>query len=330
MIDNSKNDPTTPVYRFALDVNDSVIWNKNDLIKFLASHQGRVIDLEIPEGVCLRSLGLFDILDAFNFKSITVRSFNLVQEPYRNYKLQGHILSFRYFDVPSQSDYVNYHSWTGNKLFGALYNRPTWTRIGLASTLYVKHKDITSLNFRFNPHDPDQRPMFELDQLFVAHPESVLNFGKTYHHLPLQLEQCDSYTVGATTKAHTDQLAQFYPDFLIDIVAETFVKGRSFYPTEKTTRPMLMKKPFIIMGPKCFLIHLRQMGFRTFHEFWNEEYDGHGMEQRYTRILDLIDNLANKPMDELQDMYQRMQPILDHNYQLLIEKKFTRDITYVE
>jgi len=29
-------------------------------------------------------------------------------------------------------------------------------------------------------------------------------------------------------------------------------------------------------------------------------------------------------------MYGRMQSILDHNYQLLLEKKFTREITYVE
>lgn len=84
------------------------------------------------------------------------------------------------------------------------------------------------------------------------------------------------------------------------------------------------------MGPKCYLIHLRQMGFQTFHDFWDEDYDGHGMEQRYTRILDLIDSLAKKSPQELQDMYAQMQPILDHNHQLLIEKTFTRNITYVE
>ncbi len=324
------NNPNGVHGRLSLDLNDSVIWNKQELLEFLACHQGGVIDLEIAEGACLRSLGLFDILDAFNFKSITIRSFNLVQEPYRNYKLQGHALSFRYFNVPPETNYVDYHQWTGKKIFGALYNRPTWSRIGLASHLYVNHSEQTALNFRFNPHEPDQRRMFELDQLFAVHPESIANFGKTYHHLPMQLEQQDSYTMGGTTKTHTDQLAKFYPEFLIDVVAETFLRGRSFYPTEKTTRPMLMKKPFILMGPKCFLIHLRQMGFRTFHEFWDEDYDGHGMEQRYTRILDLINTLAKKSKDELQDMYQRMQPILDHNHQLLIEKKFTREITYVE
>jgi hypothetical protein len=47
-------------------------------------------------------------------------------------------------------------------------------------------------------------------------------------------------------------------------------------------------------------------------------------------ILDLIDSIASKTEQELQDMYSCMQDILDHNHRLLIEKKFTKDIVYVE
>ena len=93
---------------------------------------------------------------------------------------------------------------------------------------------------------------------------------------------------------------------------------------------MLMKKPFIHMGPKCFLIHLRQMGFKTFGDYWDEDYDGHGVAERYKRILQLIDSLASKSHAELQDMYDHMRPVLDHNYELLLSKKFTTQITYVE
>jgi hypothetical protein len=131
-------------------------------------------------------------------------------------------------------------------------------------------------------------------------------------------------------KKFTDQVAEFYPDFLIELVAETFCTGRTFFPTEKTTKPMLLQKPFIIMGPKCFLIHLRQMGFRTFHDFWDEDYDGHEGLHRYVRILKLIEDLANKSVNELEDMYQAMQPILEHNYQLLLERSYTTQIEYVE
>lgn len=324
------NDPHAEVGRFVLDVNDSVIWNRQELFEFLVKHQGKVVDLEISEGPCLRSIGLFDLLDPFSFKSITIRTFNIIQEPWKDYKIHGRTMSYQYFNVPPNLDYTPYHQWNGEHTFGAFYNRPTWSRIGLAAFLQKYHQIQTTLNFRFNPHDMDQRPMFELDRLFNIDAESVKNFTDVYHTFPQLLEEADGYTPGVTTTAHTDQLSQFYPNFLIDVVAETFISGRSFYPTEKTTRPMLMKKPFIIMGPKCFLIHLRQMGFKTFHDFWDEDYDGYSPDIRYLKILELINSISTKSKEELVELYNRMQPILDHNYNLLMTKTFTKDIVYVD
>jgi hypothetical protein len=330
MQDLSPNNPAGCQDRFSFDLNDSRIWNINEFIKFLVDNQGRVIDIEIPEGVALDSIGIYDLLDLFSFKSVTIRTFNLVQQPHPVYKLNFHPLAFKYFNVSPNTDYSQYHTWSGKYTFGAFYNRPTWSRIGLASHLHSYHSGKTMLNFRYNPGDADSRNMFELDQLFQIDPNSLEYFGQLIPALPLQVEAVDGYTIDVSTKEHTEQLSEFYRDFLIDIVSETFVRGRCFYPTEKTVRPMLMKKPFIHMGPKCFLIHLRQMGFQTFNDFWSEDYDGHSMDQRYKYIIKLINNLSLKSADELQDMYYRMQPILDHNYQLLLTKQFTREITYVE
>jgi hypothetical protein len=72
------------------------------------------------------------------------------------------------------------------------------------------------------------------------------------------------------------------------------------------------------------------MGFKTFHDFWSEDYDGLKPREKYIAILELIDSLAKKSVDELQDMYARMQPVLDHNYELLKSNKFKREVTYVE
>jgi hypothetical protein len=330
MQDISPNNPAGCQDRFSFDLNDNRIWNINEFIKFLVDNQGRVIDIEIPEGVALDSIGIYNLLDLFSFKSVTIRTFNLVQQPHPVYKLNFHPLAFKYFIVSPNTDYNQYHSWSGKYTFGTFYNRPTWSRIGLAAYLHTHHCDKTLLNFRYNPEDTDIRNTFELDQLFQIDPKSLEYFGQLMPVLPLQVEPVDGYTINASTKEHTEQLSEFYRDFFIDIVSETFVRGRCFYPTEKTVRPMLMKKPFIHMGPKCFLIHLRQMGFRTFGDFWSEDYDGYGMDQRYKYILELIDTLAAKSKQELQDMYARMQPILEHNYRLLLTKQFTREITYVE
>jgi hypothetical protein len=202
--------------------------------------------------------------------------------------------------------------------------------MGLAGHLQINHKDQSVINFRSNPHDDNDRRLFEMQKLFEIDISSARNFLLAADSFPLQVEDTDTYVSGVSTEKHTEPLAGFYQDFLIDIVAETFVNGRNFFPTEKTTRPMLLKKPFITMGPKCHLIHLHQMGFKTFGNFWDEDYDGYGIKHKYTKIINLIDTLSNQSTDQLAQMYADMQPILDHNYNLLIEKKFSKTVNYVE
>jgi hypothetical protein len=305
---------------------DGYIWNRDDFIKFLISNQGEEILISIrSEGACLKTAGVYALLDLFKFKQVTIRTSNIF-EAHDLYTIDIHD-AFKFFKV-SDVDYAQYHTWSQNKLFGVLYNRPIWHRIGIASHVLHNHADKAVINFRANPHSEDDRKLFELQKLFEVNPTSALQFLQ--HDFPVQLENQDGYTVGATTVQHTDQLASFYRDFLIDIVAETFVAGKTFFVTEKTVRPMLMKKPFIVMGSKCFLIHLRQMGFKTFNDFWSEDYDGYAGKDRYNQILDIVDKLAKKSLDELGEMYYNMNSILDHNYNLLLSQRYNQVLEYVD
>jgi hypothetical protein len=68
------------------------------------------------------------------------------------------------------------------------------------------------------------------------------------------------------------------------------------------------------------------MGFRTFSDFWDEEYDGYEGRDRYLKILKLIDNLATKSKNELESMYWDMQHILDWNYNLLLTQEYNKKI----
>ena len=316
--------------KFTLNLNDTMIWNRNEFIKFLADNQGKHIIVDTnAEGVCLQSIGVYDILDIFKFSSVTVITDNVL-ETHPKYNITLIRDRFRFLTIPANTDYSVYHTWNTTRVFGAFYNRPTWQRLGLAGVLLARYPYMSLVNFRQNPGIEDQRAYFELDRLFHAHPESVNNFSRIYNQFPLILEQQEDFKVGVLPKTFTDQVAKFYPNFLIELVAETFCTGRTFFPTEKSTKPMLLQKPYITMGPKCFLIHLRQLGFKTFHDFWDEGYDGHEGLHRYIKILELIDALANKSVQELESMYQAMQPILEHNYQLLIEQAYTTKVSYVE
>ena len=145
------------------------------------------------------------------------------------------------------------------------------------------------------------------------------------------IDNINDYTPGQLmTDGYIAQTKYVYTNLLIDIVAETFTDGDCFYVTEKTIRPMMLKKPFILMGSKNYLDYLHQMGFRTFGDFWNEDYDGYEDKERYVKILQLIDDLSKKSTVELEKMYWDMQYSLDHNYNLLLNQNYATDITYIE
>ena len=252
--------------------------------------------------------------------------------------------SFNFFSLPvgSATVYQPYHIWNKEKIFGLIYNRPNWYRMGLAGVMQSDYADRCLLNFRANPANENDRKSFDLQQLFIFHPESAKKFINTQDNFPLLVDGIDAYLspdeIYAKTitdgryqvKVETDGSCQVYPTFFIDLVAETFTSGRCFYPTEKTIRPMLLKKPFIVMGSKNFLLYLRQMGFKTFFEYWDEEYDGYDEKQRYVKILNVVQQLVNKPAAELEEMYASMQPILDHNYNLLCNQTYSKQIEYVK
>jgi len=46
-------------------------------------------------------------------------------------------------------------------------------------------------------------------------------------------------------------------------------------------------------------------------------------------MYQVIADIANRPVNELVDMYKQMQPILDHNYNLLMSQSYNTNITKI-
>jgi len=314
--------------RFEVIPASDYIWNRLELINFLVQNQGQNIVLTTKsEGCCCRAIGLYDLLDQFSFKSVTIISSNQL-ERHKQYHINIHA-PWRFFSVSNKIDSI-YHTWNKNKVFATVYGRPLWHRIGIVAHLTKYHCDISLVGCLADPGSVDNRKLFEVSQLFHYDPHSLQNFAEIWKQLPMALHDVAEYTPGQQqSDGYVAQTKNLYPNFLIDIVAEPFTDGDCFFATEKTVRPMMLKKPFILMGSKNYLDYLHQMGFRTFADFWSEEYDGYEGKERYIKILQLIDNLSKKSIDELQRMYWDMQYTLDHNYNLLMTQTYNKSITYI-
>ena len=83
---------------------------------------------------------------------------------------------------------------------------------------------------------------------------------------------------------------------------------------------MWYKKPFVLAAPPYTLKYLKEQGFKTFSDFWDESYDDiEDHQERMFKIIDVIDFINSKSIDELRQIYLQMIPILEHNEKLVEE-----------
>jgi len=309
-------------------VTNDKLWNIQELVSFLVENQRKHIVLKInPEAVPLSEVGVYQLLDNFDFLQVDIVTSNPFEQhdKYNIIHRHSNIFVKQIIDVPPKL-----HCWDGSKIFLNLYGRPTASRLGIASYLLSQYPNDSCIHFSYKPAD-DNLPHFELEKLLGYDINSVGRAARLISRMPIELASSQGYT--NKDYIYTDQLTNLYSHIFVDIVGENHVSGTTFFPTEKIWRPMWMKKPFIVFGSRDYLCYLEQMGFKTFQtlddRFWSEDYDGYEGKERYIRILALIDKLAKKSKDELQEMYQLMQPILDHNYNLLVTQSYTNAVTEI-
>lgn len=118
-----------------------------------------------------------------------------------------------------------------------------------------------------------------------------------------------------------------YLDSWLEIVPETLYRD-GFFITEKTTKPIVTKTPFLVVSTCRYLEYLQRFGFKTFGNLIDERYDQeHRIEDRVKAMLvQLQDIIANGT----ESFYRECLPILKHNQSRLFEivgrKQFETDI----
>ena len=104
---------------------------------------------------------------------------------------------------------------------------------------------------------------------------------------------------------------------IINAIDVKYIQGPILI-SEKTFHRMAVLHPFILVGHPYSLKKLKELGFKTFSPRIDESYDEIEDESiRMYRVLNEIDKLCSKSLDELHEMYIEMWPILEHNYKRL-------------
>jgi len=103
--------------------------------------------------------------------------------------------------------------------------------------------------------------------------------------------------------------------FDIHIVAETvFDDTQKVHLTEKIFKPIVMYQPFILFANPGSLEYLKSYGFKTFDNFWNEDYDNVlNKNDRFKSVLSVINSLSDLSKKEFTKLMLDIQPIVEYN-----------------
>ena len=314
-----------------LESRDSKIWNIEhkviDIIKEATfDNDSKIIIHMNTEGPCLRSCNFYNILDTivktFNIdkKRFIIQTSN-VEEYHSEYTIE---IQNNIWVNPCQS--IQKDVAIKNSILqtvGCFIGKTTWERLVLVSWLDNFYNKKTVLSCNYDNVSEIQQSSLDLNKIMQTCPTEIstaIDFLKTCPK-KIPTKTMIDYTIKDTFDRvlyYVVDLTDIYPNIFSELVCETYFSGLTFFPTEKTFRPIMNLTPTIIFGSQGFLSNMQRCGFKTFSDYWDESYDDLQDYERIQAIQSVLKKLFLLDHKELTDMYADMLPILIHNKNRLI------------
>lgn len=209
--------------------------------------------------------------------------------------LQQHCLQYKQY-FPHTDDVLD-----RSKIFGYLGGRIAKIRDETLNSV-----DLSKFHYSYglaceSPADPYKTAM--RGDSFIGPPkyrpntpQDVINFCEMNYHFP----------------------TSYYDDYFFELVIETmpdFVDNKMhLYITEKSWKPFFSMNPQIILGNVHTLKALRNAGFETFEDIFDESYDTErDVYIRQKKIINEINRISALSKREIENMYKKVIPKLKHN-----------------
>ena len=112
----------------------------------------------------------------------------------------------------------------------------------------------------------------------------------------------------------------FHNSTFVNVVSETLVSSSSVFITEKVHKPILTAQPFVVVSSPFYLKKLKELGFKTFDNFWDESYDlEEDFTKRFEKIVDTLEYISTWSLEKCNRTYNQMIPILKHNFNVYMD-----------
>lgn len=188
----------------------------------------------------------------------------------------------------------------------------------LAGLDLLKHGYV-SLGLHSDEAEHSHNVIKNLSVTYNLEKHLVTGFESFKNNLPLKVDNVD---LKINQFQHDSLPIEYYQNTCFSLVSSTHAllgHEPSTGITEKEIKPMLAKHPFVIHNRPGILRELRNQGFLTFSKWFDESYD---LEEndfvRLKMIAYEVKRLCEMSFEQWEIMLDEMEPILNHNYNLLV------------
>ena len=172
-----------------------------------------------------------------------------------------------------------------------------------------------------NPDKPNTLPTFQL--LSEEMQKNLNDKWMLFTFADLTWDEKSEHDITGFSQMNTMKIVS---DSFLSLVAETLWDTDEPFWSEKTLKPILMLRPFILLSTPGTLKLLRKLGFKTFGKFWDESYDlEKNSGKRFEMVMKTVDAIKEKTIPELEVMLKEMRSILIHNRKQ-VKKLHTKNI----
>ena len=208
----------------------------------------------------------------------------------------------------SVNRHINYKSSNETLTFNVMQKRPRLHRCWFYSTL--KYEGFLT------------KGIFSMQKIPFDHPDDYTVDGKRYTYdledmmqeLPCGPDNSSKSDAYYIERLNSEVTLQTW--FTVISEASFFDNDCTTFVSEKTFKAIGLRSPFIIFGNRGSLKVLKELGYKTFSDFWDESYDDLPTWERYNAIIKLMHDIDKIP--DKMSLFEEMRQVLDYNYYTLM------------
>lgn len=208
-----------------------------------------------------------------------------------------------------------------NKPYLSYNSKPRPHRVGLVNRLKEKNLDLLGnlslgqnyKNSYMSKPEPEDFPIYEIKD---NTPKSSDSFFDRNDDIVFFVESFGNENV--------------WHESFLNIITETFVHDNNLFITEKTLKPILGLRPFLLLSSPFNLDFLKKLDINLFDEWFGDWHSSKDYNVRLNKIINIIEYVCSLSKNERKNMFDDMFPVLLKNREMLLDEINNFDIPNIK